>query len=97
MQFDWYDQTPNNSSTGLPTFRNSPVVVPLHTDPVLEPPLPPLNAPTTQSSGLPRHRARVGVRPPHEGFWLLTGSSLLPQQDQPDRLPPYDEPRPQIL
>ena len=38
LQFDWYDQTPNNSSTGLPTFQNSPVVVPLHPDPALEPP-----------------------------------------------------------
>ena len=56
-QFDWYNWTPNNLSTGLPTFRNSPVVVPHHPDPVLEPPQPPLNAPTTQSSGLPGHGA----------------------------------------
>ena len=62
--------SPNNSSTGLPTFRNSPVVVPLHLDPALEPPLLPLNAPTTQSSGLPGHGVRVGVRPPHEDLGL---------------------------
>ena len=56
-QFDWYYQTPNNLSTGLPTSQNSPAVAPPHPDPALEPPLPPLNAPTTQSSGLPGHRA----------------------------------------
>ena len=55
-QFDWYDRTPNDSSTGLPTSRNSPVVVP-HLDPALEPLPPPPNAPTTQSSRLPGHRA----------------------------------------
>ena len=68
-RFDWYYRTPNNSSTGLPTFRNSPVVVPPHPDPVLEPLLPPPNAPTTQSSGLPGHGAQVGVRLLHEGSW----------------------------
>ena len=52
-QFDWYNRSPNTSSTGLPTSWNSPVVVPPQPDPVLEPPLPPPNTPTTQSSGLP--------------------------------------------
>ena len=52
-----YHQTPNNSSTGLPTFRNSPVVIPPHLDPALEPPLLPPSAPTIQSSGLPGHGA----------------------------------------
>ena len=56
-QFDWHYQTLNNLSTGLPTFRNSPVAIPSHPDPVLEPLPPPLNAPTTQSSGLPGHGA----------------------------------------
>ena len=46
-KFDWYYWSPNNSSTGLLTFQNSPVVVPPHPDPALEPPLPPLNIPTT--------------------------------------------------
>ena len=96
-QFDWYHQTPNNSSTGLPTSQNSPVVVPPHPDPAQEPPQPPPNAPTTQSSRLPGHGARVGVRPPHEGFWSLTGSLLLLQQDRPDRLPPCNEPHPLTL
>ena len=68
-QFDWYYRTPNNSSTGLLTSRNSPVVVPLHLDPVLEPLLPPLNAPTTQSSGLPGHGVRAGVCLSHERSW----------------------------
>ena len=68
-RFDWYYWTPNNSSTGLPTSQNSPVVVPSHPDPALEPPLLPPNAPTTQSSGLPEHGARVGVRPPHKDSW----------------------------
>ena len=35
-QFDWYYRTPNNSSTGLPTSRNSPVVVPPPLDPTQE-------------------------------------------------------------
>ena len=74
----------NNSSTGLPTFRNSPVVVPPQPDPVLEPPPLPPNAPTTQSSRLPGHGAQVGVCPPHEDPWLLQGSSLVPQQDHPN-------------
>ena len=74
----------NNSPTGLPASQNSPVVVPLHLDPALEPPPLPPNTPTTQSSGLPRHGAQVGVRPLHKEFWLLKGSSLLPQQDRPD-------------
>ena len=56
-KFDWYNRTPNNSSTGLLTFQNSPVVVPPHPDPALEPLLPPLNTPTTQSSRLPGHGA----------------------------------------
>ena len=96
-QFDWYNWSPNNSSTGLLTFRNSPVVVPLHPDPAPEPPPPPLNAPTTQSSGLPGCGAQVGVRPLHEGFKSSKGSSLLPQQDQPDQLPPCNKPRPLTL
>ena len=83
-QFDWYNRTPNNSSTGLPTFQNSLAEVPLHPDPVLEPPPPPPNTPTTQSSGLPGHRVRVGVCPPHEDCELSKGSLLLPQQDRPD-------------
>ena len=82
--FNWYYWSLNNSSTGLPTSRNSPVVVPPHLDPVLEPPPPPLNTPTTQSSRLPRHGAQVGVCPPHEGSWLSKGSLLLPQQDRPN-------------
>ena len=49
--------SPNNSSTGLLTFRNSPVEVPPHPDPALEPPPLQPNAPTIQSSGLPGHRA----------------------------------------
>ena len=92
-----YNSSPNNSSTGLLTSRNSPVVVPPQPDPVLEPPLPPPNTPTTQSSRLPGHGAQVGVRPPHEDFRSLKGSSLLLQQDCPDRLPPCDKPRPRIL
>ena len=68
-QFDWYDQTPNNSTTGLPTFQNSPAVILPHPDPAREPLLPPPNAPTTQSSGLPKLRARVGVRPSREYSW----------------------------
>ena len=68
-RFDWYDRTLNNSSTGLLTFRNSPVVIPLRPDPVLEPHLPPPNAPTTQSSGLPGHGARVGVHLLPEHSW----------------------------
>ena len=35
----------------------------------VELPLPPPNAPTTQSSRLPRHGARVGVRPSCERSW----------------------------
>ena len=96
-QYDWYNWSPNNSSTGLPTFRNSPVVVPLHLDPVLEPPPPPPNAPTTQSSRLPEHGAQVGVCPPHEDLWLSQGSSQVLQQDRPDRLLPCNEPRPLTL
>ena len=96
-RFDWYYWSPNNSSTGLPTSRNSPVVVPPPPDPVLEPPPPQPNAPTTQSSGLPGHGARVGVRPPHEDLGLSQGSSLVPQQDRPDRLLPCDELHPLIL
>ena len=96
-QFDWYDRTLNDLSTGLPTSQNSPVVVPPHPDPALEPPQLPPNVPTTQSSRLPRHGAQAGARPPHEGSWLLTGSLLLPQQDRPDRLPPCKEPHPRIL
>ena len=68
-RFDWYYRTPNDLTTGLPTFRNSPVVVPPHPDPAREPLLPPPNAPTTQSSGLPGHGARVGVRLLHERSW----------------------------
>ena len=68
-QFNWYYRTPNDTTTGLPTFRNSPAVVPPHLDPVLEPLLPPPNAPTTQSSRLPRHRAQVGVHPSRECSW----------------------------
>ena len=96
-QFDWYYWSPNNSSTELLTFWNSPVVVPLHLDPVLEPPPLPPNTPTTQSSRLPRHRAWVGVHPPHKDFWSWKGSSLLPQQDCPDQLPPCNKPCPLIL
>ena len=96
-QFDWNYWSLNNLSTGLPAFQNSPVVVPLHPDPALEPPPLPPNAPTTQSSGLPRHGAQVGVRPLHEGFWSSKGSSLLPQQDRPNQLPPCNEPRPLTL
>ena len=68
-QFNWYNRTPNNSTTGLPTFRNSPVMLLPHPDPVREPLLPPPNAPTTQSSGLPKLGARVGVRPSREYSW----------------------------
>ena len=77
-RFDWYYQTPNNSTTGLLTFRNSPAVFPPHPDPAREPPLPPPNAPTTlpppnapttQSSRLPGHGARVGVCPSCEYSW----------------------------
>ena len=68
-RFDWYYRTPNNLSTGLPTSQNSPVVVPPHPDPALEPPLPPPNTPTTQSSRLPGHGAQVGVHPSCERSW----------------------------
>ena len=68
-QFDWYDRTLNNSTTGLPTFQNSPAVVLPHLDPVREPLLLPPNAPTTQSSGLPELGAQVGVRPSCEYSW----------------------------
>ena len=68
-RFDWYNRTPNYSTTGLLTFQNSPVVVLPHPDPALEPLLPPPNAPTTQSSGLPKLGARVGVCPLHEYSW----------------------------
>ena len=68
-RFDWYNQTPNYSTTGLLTFRNGPVVVLPHPDPVQELPLPPLNAPTTQSSRLPELGAQVGVRPLRKYSW----------------------------
>ena len=62
-------RTPNDSTTGLPTFRNNPAVVPPCPNPAREPLLPPPNAPTTQSSGLPELRARAGVRPSRECSW----------------------------
>ena len=56
-KLNWNYWSPNSSSTGLPTSRNSPVVAPLPLDPAWEPLPPPPNTPTTQSSGLPRHGA----------------------------------------
>ena len=83
-------------STGLPTSQNSPVLPP-QPDPAPEPSQLPLLTPTVQSSRLPRHGMWVGVHPPHEAPCWLQGSSSVPQQDRPDRLPPFYGLRPLTL
>ena len=83
-------------STWLLKTQNNPI--PLQSpDPVLELPWLPSPAPIVQSSRLPGHRAQVGVCPLHEDLSWSQGSSSVPQQDLPDRLPPFDKPCPWIL
>ena len=85
-----------NRSTWLLTSQNNPVPFP---QPALvqEPSWPLSSAPTTQSSGLPGHGVQVGVRPPHEVPCSSQGSLSVPQHEQPDQLPPFNELRPRIL